>query len=339
MAIVICECGAWLKAPERDRVAAAAGPPRCPNCGRAAGVGPGEDSAFVPSARGGGKWSRPRAPLRGRPLPLGEALAYPLADGPGIALLVVFPPFLTIMSVPVFEIVTLFRSGPRGDFNPLAFLIVPFSLPMVISFTLTFGYVLLYLGRVLVSSAVGERDHPRYPIWERFTILEGVGRWIWAGLLGFGVGALPAIAYWKNCGDVDWLDLVVFAELLALGAGYAQMALAAALLHDSLAMANPITVARAIWSIGWAYLYPSLVAAVAVMLGAAAWTLVMYYPPGLGTAALGLWGFWVFALYEAMVVLRVVGWCYYRHGQAIGWFRTRPSWGAWERPGRIYSNS
>ena len=82
--------------------------------------------------RGGGRPSG-EASAAAPPLPpdarqavgLGEALAYPLTDGPGLALLFVFPPFLTIMSVPVFDIVLFFQEGPRGGFNPLALLVRP----------------------------------------------------------------------------------------------------------------------------------------------------------------------------------------------------------------------
>ncbi|CAN5890056.1 hypothetical protein BH23PLA1_BH23PLA1_05630 [soil metagenome] len=334
MSILICRCGMWLKPPERG----SGGVGRCPRCGRFLGVS-GEE--VTPSAAEAAI-KRPRRqarPLRGRPLGIAEVLAYPILDGPGLALLICFPPLLAFLSVPVFDVVLLFQSGPRGGFNPLALMILPIATPLIISFVMIFGYALLYLGRVLTSSAMGETEHPRFPLWDRHTIFEGLARWIWAALIGAGVGGLPILLYWRVCGTIDLLDRIIIAELLAIGAGYAQMGLAAAILHDNIASANPITIARAIYRIGWDYLWPCLTTAVALTLGFAAWYAVMYHAPNLSLAAVGLWAFWVFVLYEAMVVMRVLGWCYFRHGAALGWFRVRPKWGSWERPGRIYSNS
>src|SRR4051794_9689595 len=75
---------------------------------------------------------------------LRECFAYPLADGPGVGLMVALPPFLTIMAIPVLDLVVNFT--PENALNPINLLIVPFTLPLVISFTLTMGYLLLFLG-------------------------------------------------------------------------------------------------------------------------------------------------------------------------------------------------
>src|SRR5437016_4138818 len=54
---------------------------------------------------------------------LADCLIYPLRDGPGVALLVAFPPFLWVMSVPVFDLIAALQ--PQGEFNALAMLILP----------------------------------------------------------------------------------------------------------------------------------------------------------------------------------------------------------------------
>jgi hypothetical protein len=267
----------------------------------------------------------------------GDCLLYPFRDGPGVALLVFFPPFLWLMSIPVFDVIAAL--APRGEFNALALLIVPFTLPLVSSFALTLGYALLFLGQVLVASALGEDDHPGLPEWDSQHILEGLGRLVWAVLVGLVVGGLPLLLYWMNCGDVDLFDRIIFVELLALGAGYAQMALTAALLHESLLAANPITVLIAIGRIGWSYLFPCLVTGFALMSSGTALTAVLFHSPSLTVAAFGLWGFWLFLLYSAMVVMRVLGLTYYRHASALGWCRVRPRWATSTRTGRIYANS
>jgi len=54
-----------------------------------------------------------------------------------------------------------------------------------------------------------------------------------------------------------------------VGTGYAQMTLAAALLHDTLLAANPYTVLQAIVRVGWDYVQPCLVSGILLMLAAA----------------------------------------------------------------------
>jgi hypothetical protein len=209
----------------------------------------------------------------------------------------------------------------------------------MITFLLVLGYCLLVIGQMLVASALGEYDQPSWPEWNAETISEGLGRWLWAAVFGAAVGGFPIVLYWIYCGNIDWFDRIIFFDLIVLGAGYAQMGLAAALLHESLAGANPITVVLAIARIGWDYVLPSLVAGVSVMLtGAFLWT-VLFRMPSLRLAALGLWGFWVFALYAAMVTLRMLGLTYYAHSDALVWFRYRPKWATSSRAGRLYTNS
>ena len=136
---------------------------------------------------------------------------------------------------------------------------LPIFLPLLFSFAMVFGYGLLFFGQMFVASALGEPDHPRWPEWDRQEISEGLGRWIWAGVFGLVLGGFPVVVYWIYCGDIDWFDRVVFADLVILGAGYALMALAASLLHDSLVAANPITVLPAIVQVGLGLRQPCLV--------------------------------------------------------------------------------
>ena len=342
MAIVICQCGTWLKAPDPGE----GGLGRCPKCGRVIGPGGRVSSDPNPDLVAGrsGRLFRPRRPRptfprRGRPIRLIETLTFPLRDGPGLVLLVFFPPFLTIMSVPAFDILMFFREGPRGGFNPLALLLIPFSLPLIISFTFTGGYLLLYFARVLTEGAMGRTDHPRFPLWDRHTILEGLARWLWAGIVGLGVGALPVLLYAKLRGEFGPLDWLAVAVLIGLAAGYVQMGLAAAILHDNLALAHPLSIARAVRIIGREYLAPWLMTAFALLLAVVLWRFVMFHAPNLTVAALGLWGLWVLLLYEAMVITHLLGLICYRNAIGLGWFRREPTWSSWERSGRIYSNS
>src|SRR5579864_104797 len=277
----------------------------------------------------------PRKRRSGRSDNLGECLLYPLRDGPGVAMLVVMPTFLWVMSIPVFDVVAAL--APKGGFNALALLILPFTLPLVSSFVLVLGYVFLFLGQVLVASALGEDDHPSWPEWDSHHILEGLARMFWAVIVGFAVGGFPAVYYWLHCGDIDLFDQIVFAELLALGAAYAQMALTASLLNESLLAANPVTVVRAIVRIGWRYLYPCLVTGIALVFTCGLLLWVLFRAPSPEVAALSLWASWVFALYEAMVLARLLGLTYYHNAHKLAWFRKRPRWSTSSRTGRIYA--
>lgn len=281
---------------------------------------------------------RRRRRIRGSAARLFSCLLFPISDGPGVALLVVMPPLLFVLSLPVFDWIAIVDPFRRGDWA-LGLLALPIFLPLLLSFTMTLGYTLLVLGQMLVSSALGEPDQPNWPEWNPETIAEGLGRWLWAGVFGLTLGGFPIVLYWIHCGNIDWFDRIVFAELVILGAGYAQMALAAALLHDTIVGANPITVLVAIGRIGWDYVQPCIVAGIALMAAGGLLWKVLFDMPTLRLAALGLWGFWVFALYAAMVVVRMLGLTYFQHADALAWFRTRPRWTVSSRSGRIYSNS
>src|SRR4051794_38307342 len=226
------------------------------------------DSVRVVRTRSeGGAWIRRRGRRPVGLALLGSCLAYPLTDGPGAGLLVFFPPCLWILSLPVFDAIAIVDPFNKGNWA-LGLLVMPIFLPLVFSFAMTFGYVLLVLGQMLVASALGEDDHPRWPEWHPAEISEGLARWFWAGLFGVALGGFPVLLYWVHCGPIDWFDRVIFAELVFVGAGYAEMALAAALLHDTLVAANPYTVLQAIVRVGWDYVQPCVVVGMALMLAA-----------------------------------------------------------------------
>jgi hypothetical protein len=331
---LFCACGRNFYAPgvEPGHLA------KCPECGAYIRVPLGEPQEGDIAARPSD--AAPRRRRRASGASLRDCLLYPLRDGPGIALLVAMPPFVWIMSVPVLDIVRFaVPARPGENFNPVYLLIVPAAIPLAFSFIMTIGYILLFLGGVLVSSALGEENHPNWPWWDFSAIAEGIARWVWATLVGVATGAFPVIIYWLNCGDIDIVDRIIFVELSALMAGYALMALAASLLHNSVLAANPWMVLQAIRRLGWAYLRPSLVAGVAVVLVASALYAVLFRAPNVQVAALGLWAWWVFALYAAMVVLRMVGLTYHEHADELGWYRSKPKWAVWGRQGTIYANS
>ncbi len=347
--VLVCSCGKRLKAP--GAIPGRLG--RCPACGnalrvpdapstdeepeppglygvvhRSAPPGRSEPAAELPRARRASKnraraqppstevWDGLiRAPDRPEPH-LWTSLLYPFWGATGIALLAFIPPLLWIASLPGASLLATLSTGV--PVIPIGWLLL--GLPSGMAVGVILGYALLFLSRVLVTSAHGEVHHPRLPEGSPGEIARGFGRWIWALVVGGVAGGFPAVAYWAYCGTIDTFDVIVLAELVALGTVYAQMALLASILHDDPLGANPITVLRAIRRVGWDCLRPSLVVGFAVVLAVGAGALLFTIPnPAL--AAAGLWAFWVWILYEAMVVLRVLGLFYFRHARKLGWFR------------------
>lgn len=246
--------------------------------------------------------------------------AYPLMDGAGVALLFFFPPLLAIMALPVIDLIVQFK--PSNALNPVALLIIPFTMPLVLSFTFFVGYILIFFGRMMLDSANGEDLHPRLPIWNRVEIVEELGRWIWALIMGAAIGGFPAIWFWMYCGDLDIVDGFILVDLMGLGVAYAQMALMAALFHETLIAANPVTVLQSIGRIGWNYLVPCLITVAALGVALASWYAVLNHSPGVGWGVVGLWACWVLTLYLGMVLARMIGFLYARHARVLGWFKT-----------------
>jgi hypothetical protein len=263
---------------------------------------------------------------------------YPLVDGPGVGLLVFLPPVLLFQSLPVFDVISIIDPFHRGNWA-IGLLVLPIFLPLMFSFAMVLGYALVCFGQMFVASALGEPDHPRWPEWDPHEISVGIGRWLWAGVFGLAVGGFPVVVYWLYCGDVDWFDRVILFDLIVIGTGYALMALAASLLHDSLAAANPFTVVSAVARVGWDYVRPSLTGGVSLLISSGLIWCVLFRISSWKLAFVCLWGFWLLTLYLAMVVLRMVGLTYHAHAQDLGWFQGRPRWGTPGKFGRIYTNS
>lgn len=354
--VLVCACGMRLKAagavPGRvGKCPACGGLLRVPEAGPAgAGSGSGSSSATgqdgyavgAPSASrrpstfsvSRGRGQAPKADA-GRPpwglvraltqpeSTIGESLLYPLRGDSSLVLLLVMPPFFWFGSIPL--LTWVLAGGPGGlGTHMLALLSL---LPTTLVLLTVGGYTLLYLGRVLVTSALGDVHVPRWPEWDLFEMIRGLGRWLWALLTGAILGGLPAVAYWMYCGTIDPVDAIVLVELVAVGAVYAQVALLASILHDDPLGANPITVGLAIWRTGWGCVPPSLLIGTFVTVAAAGLVGVLEIesPP---LAALAYWLYWVFLLYGALVILRVLGLFYHRHARLLGWFREHPRWGA-----------
>ena len=116
------------------------------------------------------------------------------------------------------------------------------------------------------------------------------------------------------------------------------MALAAALMHETILAANPVTVLLAVFRMGWAYLVPCLVTRWrAAGRPGSLWPAFPHVPNVDGSRR--PLEFWVFVFYEGMVVMRMLGLTYHAHALDLLWFRRRPRWASTRLHGRIYANS
>jgi len=253
----------------------------------------------------------------------GQSVGYPLWSWSSVALLIFLPPALAVVSAPLpFLLHFLFGSVGFGFRAPALILVIP----SLIGGIFVWGYVLIYLGDILTSSACGEPLPPRPPQLDDRGIFRVLGRWFWALFAGVALGFLPAVFYWIHCGEINWLDRLMFVNLGAFGAAYAQMALLAALLHDDPLAANPVTVLRAVARVGWDYAYVCLMTG--AFFGAAVGLLLVLTEVDDGFVHLALtWLYWVAFVYAAMVVFRRLGLFCHRHKVVLAWFRDRPTWG------------
>ncbi len=341
---LVCSCGMKLKAP--GAVPGRVG--KCPRCGSMLKVpddpGPPDPPPTGPEVLPGPApelarptFSRPRGGVRKGPAPrwirsgslvskptvaetrLVDSLTYPLWDMSGVGLLSFLPPLLWIGTVPLFAIVPAMISGT--GFSVIGLVLF---LPVLIGMLVVVGHILLFLGEVLVTSALGEVHQPRPAAWDLGEIGRGLGRWFWALVVSGTVGGLPALVYWISCGEIDFFDRIVLVDLIVPGLAYAQMALLAALMYDSPLAANPVTVLLAIRKVGWAYIAPCVLTGSALVILSGLFGLVLRIGDPFGQAV-ALWLFWVTMLYAAMVVLRRLGLFCYRHAVILEWFpgRTR----------------
>ena len=131
----------------------------------------------------------------------------------------------------------------------------------------------------------------------------------------------------------------MFSVLIMLAAGFGQMALAAALLHENIIAANPITVVAGIVRIGWPYLWPCLLAGISLAFTVLGVVGLLYKMPRMWMEAVALWAYWVFLFYLGMVSIRMMGLTYHAHAADLGWFRRRPRWATSRHHGKLYANS
>ncbi len=293
------------------------------------------------------KRSRPERSPSGKPTPMADGIlpvqtqpeigwpvsfAYPLRGAESLAMVVAIGFITWIFGVLVTEycIQTMADTEKMGAsllgmlFVLIAVFPVVFLGPMVVS------YWLQFLGRVLVSSAMGECAPPRTPDRNFDGFLNGLSPWfIWA-VLGLGLGVLPAIAMGGTGGPdggMPWLAVVLGAAAFP----YILAALMLSFLHDDALAAMPWGVLLGLVRLGPAFLMLCGLIAAALGFAGGCFALALLLRPH------AFWPYLLIAmvccmiiLWMQVVIMRLLGVFYFHHKDALRWQRADLRWGvAW----------
>lgn len=179
------------------------------------------------------------------------------------------------------------------------------------------GYLISYMQRILVTSAMGEKRMPDWPDFGDFSdVTSPFIQFLGAVILSFSAAILlkifaPADAQWMR-----W----AYPAAIAFGCVYFPMSFAAVAMFDSLGALNPLLVFTSILKIPGAYLLAVvLLLAIYVASGMGTHLLEKALPipilPGLISEFLGL--------YLMTVEMRILGLLYWSKKTELGWFRHR----------------
>jgi hypothetical protein len=211
------------------------------------------------------------------------------------------------------------------------FMTVITILPYVILFPLVILYWLQYLGRVIVASAMGETHPPRTPDRNFAGFFHGISPWLIWLVLGVSVGVLPLCYYGLSLSSWSDANFLAVTGLLLLGLPYALMALMLTFLHDSPVAATPWNVMGSIVRLGASYGSLTLfVSAALAIAGATCGVAFLVRAHVFWLYVISSFGCWVVVQWTAIVVMRVLGNCYYHNRNTLRWHRESPRWGvAW----------
>ncbi len=205
------------------------------------------------------------------------------------------------------------------------------SLPVVILLPLAILYWLQYLGRILVSSAMGETVPPRTPDRNFDGFLNGISPWLLWLAMGVSVGLLPLFLYASSRNSAAELNFPVALGLLASGIPYISMALMLAFLHDHPLAATPWNIAVAMFRLKGSYVLLSLFVALTLVVIAGAFAVALFLRPNHYRIYLHLaLVSWAVTQWTSIVLMRVLGTYYFHHRATLRWHRESLRWGmAW----------
>jgi hypothetical protein len=189
-------------------------------------------------------------------------------------------------------------------------------------------YWLQYLGRVIVSSAMGETSPPRPPDRNFDGFFNGISPWLIWLVLGVFVGMLPFLIHRFSSNAPAEGNLLTALGLLLLGVPYILMALTMTFLHDDALAAKPWNVIAAIFRLAGSFGLLCLFVATAFALAATSFAVALLL------RSQHIWiyivvalGCWVVVQWTSIVVMRILGTYYFHHRDSLRWHHEDPRWG------------
>jgi len=188
-------------------------------------------------------------------------------------------------------------------------------------------YVLQYLGRVLVSGAMGEVMPPRPPDRNFDGLTSGLAPWLIWMTCGATVGLGPLAAYVLSRGWDQASNVAVVLLLIVVGLPYALMSLMMTFLDDGgIPRPNGVVAALVRFNV-------SFLAVCAIELGLAS-VVVGTHVGLLMLRGIQFWVYlplmlpaWMLTLWLGIVAIRILGVFYYHHATILRWHREKPWWG------------
>jgi hypothetical protein len=192
-------------------------------------------------------------------------------------------------------------------------------LPEAVLGPLVIIYGLQYLGRVLVSSILGETVPPRTPDRNFDGLFNGLSPWLFWLLLGAPLAlALPGF-YLVNRGEISPTTVLVATALLLPGLPYASMALIRAFLDERPLAASPPAVLADLVKVGGSFGSTCLASTFAIFTGLLVFTMALTARDNHFVVYLtGSLIAWLILVWALIIVVRMLGVFAYHHREALG---------------------
>jgi hypothetical protein len=202
------------------------------------------------------------------------------------------------------------------------------AIPALLLSPLMLFYLLQYLGRVLITSARGDTVPPRTPDRNFEGVFHGLSPWFFWLVLGGMVGALPLALFVLLGGHTESGGSLGTACAVFFGLAYAQVALMRSFLCDHPLAAAPPGVVGTLMRHGGSLL-PTLLKVSAILgLAGLALALLLALRTSLFWPYLVIvLGWWILAIWIAIVAMRMLGLYYFRHRDRLKWQSVDPRWG------------
>jgi hypothetical protein len=350
--ILSCPCGLRMKA--KGATPGRVG--RCPKCGQTLTVPEAAEAKAEPVARGYDPPSafRPAATRRVEKPPTGKKKAkrpgvepaklptvsrevepwgqpvmlFPLRGAEGLMIVAMLGLAFWFAATLIPELCLAFiADASRMSATFMGWLVsLIVALPALLLGFFAVAYGVQYLGRVLISGAMGEVLPPRPPDRNFDGLSSGLGPWLIWLTCGASIGLGPLAAYLLSRSVDNSPNLAIVLLLTVVGLPYALMSLIMTFLHDS-GFPNPFGVVGALLRFHVKFLATCAVVAGLGLVVVGTFVGVHMLREGQYWVYLPLMlPCWMLALWTSIVAMRITGVFYYHHASNLRWHREKPWW-------------